>query len=89
MPIREPSEMPKLIAGLMALTALAASILAQADAMTCLTRGAIAFIVGYFCGILWHSILGNQQKPHVRKEASQSGKKPQDAAEPQEGSRAA
>lgn len=73
--------MPKLIAGLMALTALAASILAQADAITCLTRGAIAFVVGYFCGILWHSILGNQQKPLSRKESSQSSKKPQDAAE--------
>ena len=45
--------MPQLVAGLMALTALAASILTQADAVTTLVRGAGAYVTGMVLASIW------------------------------------
>ena len=45
--------MPQLVAGLMALTALSASILTQADAVTALIRGAGAYVAGMVLATIW------------------------------------
>ena len=45
--------MPQLVAGLMALTALSASILTQADAVTTLLRGAGAYVAGMVLATIW------------------------------------
>ncbi|MCH7904816.1 MAG: hypothetical protein IH944_09655 [Armatimonadetes bacterium] len=45
--------MPQLVAGLLALTALAASILTQTDAVTTLVRGAGAYVTGMVLATIW------------------------------------
>lgn len=50
--------MPKLVASLTALTALAAAVLAGIDPWTTFLRGVIAFMVGHLAGTLWEVIFG-------------------------------
>ena len=46
--------MPKLVGGILALVALGSSLLAHADPITCLLRGATAFIVGIISTQIWY-----------------------------------
>lgn len=46
--------MAKVIAGIMALVALAASILSGVEPVACLLRGVIAYIVGWTATQLWY-----------------------------------
>ena len=51
-----PSELPKLVAGLMALAALGSATLSQVDPLQSLMRGGIAWFVGYVAGSLWNAL---------------------------------
>ena len=53
--------MPQLVAGLMALTALSASILTQADAVTTLLRGAGAYVAGMVLATIWTLVVSPPQ----------------------------
>ncbi len=55
--------MPKLIAGLAALIALAGGIIAQVDPVTTVTRAGIAFFVGYVLTMIWYVFFATQAKP--------------------------
>lgn len=46
--------MPTVIGGLMALVALAASILSGVDPVSCLMRGLIAYLVGAMATHVWY-----------------------------------
>ncbi|MFN8220811.1 MAG: hypothetical protein U0S12_11865 [Fimbriimonadales bacterium] len=46
--------MSKVVAGLAALIALSAGILAKVDPITCLQRGAVAYIIGWFGTQVWY-----------------------------------
>lgn len=46
--------MPKLVGGLAALLALAGGILAQVDPITSLSRGALAFLLGWLLTQIWY-----------------------------------
>lgn len=46
--------MAKVVGGILALVALAASILSGVDPVACLLRAAIAYIVGWFAAQLWY-----------------------------------
>lgn len=45
--------MVKLVAGILALIALAASLLSGVDPVECLARGAIAYLVGWIGASVW------------------------------------
>ena len=45
--------MQTIVAGLMALTAMGAGILSQADSVTVVSRGAIAYLVGMLLAGIW------------------------------------
>ena len=53
--------MPQLVAGLMALTALSASILTQADAVKTLLRGAGAYVAGMVLATIWTLVVSPPQ----------------------------
>ena len=63
--------MPVLVAGILCLVALGASLLAGNDAMTCLTRGGIAFLSGFFIGQLWTAVFGTRTPVLSMAETSQ------------------
>lgn len=46
--------MPKVVGGILALTALGASILAGVDPLTCLWRGLLAYLIGSWATQLWY-----------------------------------
>jgi hypothetical protein len=46
--------MPKLVGGLAALVALAGGILANVEPFTCLSRAALAFLLGWLFTQLWY-----------------------------------
>ncbi len=46
--------MAKVIAGILALVALAASILSGVEPVACLLRAVIAYVVGWFAAQLWY-----------------------------------
>jgi hypothetical protein len=46
--------MPTLIGGLLALVALATSVFVGVDPLSCIIRGAIAYLVGVACTQLWY-----------------------------------
>lgn len=48
--------MAKVVAGLMALVALGASVLSGADPWTCLARGAVAYTAGAVAGAFWEAL---------------------------------
>ncbi|MBS1709701.1 MAG: hypothetical protein JSS65_13395 [Armatimonadetes bacterium] len=48
--------MAKVVAGLMAMVALGASVLSGAEPWTCLARGAIAYVVGNVAGAFWEAL---------------------------------
>ena len=58
--------MAKVIAGLMALVALGASVLSGAEPWTCLARGGIAYIVGNIAGAFWEALA--KRVPQVVKQ---------------------
>jgi len=47
--------MPRIIAGVLGITALASSIFAGHDPVSCIVRGSIAFAAGLFFGSIWDS----------------------------------
>jgi hypothetical protein len=48
--------MAKIVAGLMALVALGASVVSGAETWTCLTRGALAYVAGHVAGAFWEAL---------------------------------
>lgn len=46
--------MPKVVGGILALTALGSSILAGVDPLTCLWRGLLAYLIGSWATQLWY-----------------------------------
>lgn len=61
--------MPRILAGLLALTAVAASILAGKDSVSILVAGGAAGSVGWFLGGIWQSLVGVLM---MREEAAES-----------------
>ena len=77
--------MQTIVAGLMALTAMGASIIADVDALTVVTRGGIAFLCGLVLTGIWSAVVNPQptEKPKKKakdKSAEVESKKPK--AEP-------
>ncbi len=60
--------MAKVVAGLMALVALGASVLADADPWTCLLRGAVAYAAGIVAGGFWEALA--RRVPTVVKQSA-------------------
>ena len=58
--------MQKIVAGMMALTAMGASILADVDPVTVVERGGIALLVGFLLTGIW-SIIVSPPKPKANK----------------------
>lgn len=48
------NELPKIVAGLMAIAALGASLMNGIDPIQCMLRGGIAWIVGMIAGTVWN-----------------------------------
>ena len=48
------NELPKIVAGLLAIVALAASLLNGIDPIQCMIRGGIAWMVGLTAGTIWN-----------------------------------
>jgi hypothetical protein len=67
--------MQTIIAGLMALTAMGASILADVDPVTVVTRGGIAFIAGIALASLWTMVVGPPAQAKKKKGADKPAKK--------------
>lgn len=67
--------MPRIIAGILGLTALAISIFAGHDPVSCIVRGAVAFAAGLFFGSIWESLTktfwsrGEVQEPQSEERA--------------------
>jgi hypothetical protein len=59
--------MQMIVAGLMALTAMGASILADVDPMTVVARGGIAFVCGLVLTGVWTSVVNPQAKEEKPK----------------------
>lgn len=59
--------MQAIVAGLMALTAMGASILADVDPMTTVTRGGVAFFAGLLFAGIWGSVV-NPKQPKAKPE---------------------
>jgi hypothetical protein len=57
--------MQTIVAGLMALTAMGASILAEVDPVTTVTRGGIAFVAGLALAGVWGSVV-NPKRPEEK-----------------------
>lgn len=56
-----------IVAGLMALTAMGASIIADVDPVTVVTRGGIAFVCGLVLTGVWSSVVNPQQATEKSK----------------------
>jgi hypothetical protein len=67
--------MQTIVAGLMALTAMGASILADVDPLTVVTRGGIAFFAGMVVASVWTSVVN----PSQPKTKTKPEKKPKEA----------
>ncbi len=79
--------MQTIVAGLMALTAMGASILADVDPMTVVVRGAIAFFAGLLVTGVWVSVVNPQpkaEKPKKQAKAKPAVVESKSAAEPEE-----
>ncbi|HXH61126.1 MAG TPA: hypothetical protein VNI20_07185 [Fimbriimonadaceae bacterium] len=78
--------MQRIVAGLMALTAMGASILAHVDPLTVVVRGGIALVVGFMLTGLWTMIVMPQaEKPKKHKaEKVESDENVEDDDEEQE-----
>jgi hypothetical protein len=50
-------DMPKVVGGIAAFAALAAGILGEVDATVCLTRAALAFLLGWVAAQVWNVML--------------------------------
>lgn len=50
--------MPKIFAGVAGIVALAAGIFGSVDPLLCLTRAAVAWVLGLICGSLWVMLIG-------------------------------
>ena len=48
------NELPKIVAGLMSIAALSASVFNGVDPMQCVIRGGIAWVVGMVAGTIWN-----------------------------------
>lgn len=59
--------MQTIVAGLMALTAMGASIIADVDPVTVVVRGAIAFFAGLLVTGIWASVVNPQPKAEKPK----------------------
>lgn len=49
--------MPKLVGGILALSALATGIVSQVEPVQCVLRAFLAYVVGVFCGHVWYMII--------------------------------
>lgn len=67
--------MQTIVAGLMALTAMGASILADVDPLTVVVRGGIAFFTGIVVASVWTSVVN----PSEPKAKAKPEKKPKEA----------
>lgn len=67
--------MPKLFGGLAGLIALAAGIFGNIDAITCLQRAAVSFVIGACVGAFWQSVTSvptpMMQQPAKRPESTE------------------
>jgi hypothetical protein len=71
--IRGVPGMQTIVAGLMALTAMGASILADVDPLTVVTRGGIAFFAGIVVASVWTSVVNpSQPKPKAEKKPKEA-----------------
>jgi len=52
--------MSRIVAGILSLVAMGASVLAGNDAMTCLTRGGIAFLAGILLTQVWTAFFSHR-----------------------------
>jgi hypothetical protein len=69
--------MQTIVAGLMALTAMGASILADVDPVTVVTRGGIAFFAGIVLTTVWTSVVNpSQPKEKPAKKPKEPKAKP-------------
>jgi hypothetical protein len=67
--------MQAIVAGLMALTAMGASILADVDPLTVVVRGGIAFVAGLVLDGVWTAVV-NPAAPKEKPAKSPKDKKP-------------
>ena len=79
--------MHTIVAGLMALTAIGASILAQVDPLTTVARGAMAFVIGLVLASVWGSVMNPKQpvekKPKPAKEPKKKPAEVESEADPE------
>jgi hypothetical protein len=67
--------MQTIIAGLMALTAMGASILADVDPVTVVARGGLAFVAGIALASVWTMVIGPPAQAKKKKGEDKPAKK--------------
>lgn len=82
------SQLPKIVAGILAISALGAGLLNEVDPTQCLIRGAAAWMVGYVAGSVWNLLFASSSsRTMARTKPSASVEAP--SQEPSESKEAA
>lgn len=75
--------MPQIVAGLIALTALAASIFAGLDSVSCLIRGGIAYAVGLLLANIWMGLVYDPRRRILNLKEEEHTDEPEEKVENQ------